>query len=83
LATGESFAGVSIEFEWLSVASLPGVQSFDVFDATTFDFIGEGLTVLNQIVQPTPVPSPSVFWTFALGFVMLRSAGFLKDIKFL
>jgi hypothetical protein len=70
LVTGESFAGVSIDFEWLGVASLPGVQSFDVFDAATFDFIGSGETFAASTPNPVSAPVtlllllPSLYYCF-------------------
>jgi hypothetical protein len=70
LATGESFTGVSIDFEWIGVASLPGVQSFDVFDAATFDFIGSGETFAATTSNPVSAPGtlllliPSLYYCF-------------------
>jgi len=56
LATGESFTGVSIDFEWLGIGSLPSAQVFDVFDAATYDFLGSGNTLAST--RPNPVPAP-------------------------
>jgi hypothetical protein len=70
LATGESFDGVSIDFEWLGVGNLPGSQSFDVFDAATFDFIGSGDTLAATTPNPVSAPVtlllllPSLYYCF-------------------
>jgi hypothetical protein len=69
LDVGESFSGVSIEFTWLDAASLPNNQSFDVFDANTFDFLGSGMT--SVISQPNPVPAPLTISFMLVGVIWI------------
>lgn len=71
LSIGETVAGFSVSFAWLG-ADLPGAQAFEVYDPSTFDFLGGGTASLRPA---TSVPEPDTLALFALG---LAGLGFTK-----
>ena len=56
IAQGDSVFGFAVQFDWLGLGT-PGSQSFEVYDATTFDLIYQGSTTTATTTSTVPTPS--------------------------
>ncbi len=60
-----SVSGFTVQFEWLGIG-LPGSQRFEVFDPTTNELIGDGMTTANAIAA-TPIPGALILFLSPIG----------------
>ncbi len=65
IGVGQSLGGFAVSFSWLGGGS-PGAQAFQIYDATTFDLLGEGVTT-----AASPVPVPGTLGLLSLGLLGL------------
>ncbi|CDH45407.1 PEP-CTERM sorting domain-containing protein [Candidatus Contendibacter odensensis] len=73
LAGGASLSGFAVKFTWLGGASLPGAQSFEVYDPdNNFELLETGgqTTLAGAVPSPT-VPEPPMIGLLAWGLLAL------------
>ena len=62
IAPGDSLGGFGVQFDFLG-SGIPGVQTFDIVDTSTFATLDSGLTQV--------VPIPAALWLFGSGLLCL------------
>jgi hypothetical protein len=68
IGVSESLGGFAVSFNWLG-GGTPGIQEFQIYDGSTFDLLGEGVSVLAS--SSTAVPEPGTFALLGLGLLAL------------
>ncbi len=68
IGLGESVGGFAVSFTWLGIGA-PEAQAFQIYDSSTFDFLGEGASTVAP--PSTSVPEPGILALFGLGLVGL------------
>ena len=59
IADGTTVAGFAVDFTWIGTGA-PGSQPYEIYDPSSFDLLGQGVTA-------SPVPVPAALWLFASG----------------
>lgn len=66
IVPGDSLGGFTVQFDFLGTG-IPGAQTFDVVDASSFDLLDGGMTVLRS----SRVPEPGLLLLLGFGLMGL------------
>ena len=70
LAMGQELTSLVVSFEWLGSTDIASyAQSYEIYDAATFNYVGEGSVALSV----SQVPEPSTIVIFALAIILLMT----------